>query len=66
MTTKKKTLRTDKEKLLKQGVNVNKSAIAAYKKLEKELIALGVETKPSYNLEHPLGPSKIPLRNRNR
>jgi len=66
MTTKKKTLHTDKKKLLARNVKINKKTVAAYKKLEKELIALGVDTKPSYNLEPPLGPSKIPLRNPNR
>lgn len=40
---------------LRQNPKVNMSVVAAHKRLEKELQKLGVEIKPSYNIEPAFG-----------
>jgi len=59
--TGKERFNVDKKELLKQNVNINRKTVAAHKRLEQELRKIGVEIKPSYNLEPPLGPSRIML-----
>lgn len=53
------------EEVLKRNKKVNLKTVAAHQKLEKELLKLGVEIKPSYNLEPPLGRSGRELHSRN-
>ncbi len=43
------------EEALKRNKKVNMKTVAAHQKLEKELQKLGVEIRPSYSLEPPLG-----------
>jgi len=50
-----------KAEILRRNVNINRDTVAAHERLERELKKIGVEIKPSYNLEPPLGPSKIML-----
>ena len=59
-------LLADKADLLKRNVKINKKTVAAHERLEQELKELGVEIKPSYNLEPPLGRGRIRPHNRNR
>lgn len=59
-------LLADKNELLKRNVKINTKTVAAHERLEQELEKLGVEIKPSYNLEPPLGRGRIRLHNRNR
>ena len=65
MATRKEAPLMDKAKVLTQNRGINKSTVAAHEKLERELKELGVEIKPKYSLEPPLGPTKIQLRNQN-
>ena len=51
---------------LKRNTKINRSTVAAHEELERELKKLGVEIKPSYNLEPPLGRNPARFRNRNR
>ena len=51
--------------VLKRNPRVNRGTVAAHEKLERELKKLGVEIKPSYNLEPPLGRNPTRFRNRN-
>lgn len=53
------------EEVLKRNKNVNLETVAAHQKLERELLKLGVEIKPIYNLEPPLGRSGMELHSRN-
>ena len=41
--------------VLERNAEINLKIVKAYEKLERELKQLGVEIKPSYKLEHPLG-----------
>lgn len=59
-------LLADKNDLLERNVKINTKTVAAHERLEQELKKLGVEIKPSYNLEPPLGRGGIRLHNRNR
>jgi len=43
------------EERLHQNPKVNMSVVAAHERLERELQKLGVEIKPSYNIEPALG-----------
>jgi len=54
-----------REKVLKQNKNINTETVAAHEKLERELQKLGVEIKPSFNLDPPLGWSRMNIHNRN-
>lgn len=53
------------EEVLKRNKNVNLETVAAHQKLERELLKLGVEIKPTYSLEPPLGRSGMELHSRN-
>ena len=46
---------SDREKIINQNKYINKETITAHEKLERELRKLGVEIKPTFNLEPPLG-----------
>ena len=54
-----------RETVLKRNKNINTETVAAHEKLERELLKLGVEIKPSFNLEPPLGRSRTGIHNRN-
>jgi len=54
-----------REEILKRNNNINTETVAAHEKLERELRKLGVEIKPSFNLEPPLGRSRTDIHNRN-
>ena len=67
MATRKEKPLMDKAEILRQNQRINRSTVSAHERLEEELKKLGVEIKPRYNLEPPLGPTKIQrLRSRNR
>ena len=51
--------------VLKRNTRINIGAVAAHEELERKLKKLGVEIKPSYNLEPPLGRNPTRFRNRN-
>ena len=41
--------------VLERNPGINRGTVAAHEELERKLKKLGVEIKPSYNLEPPLG-----------
>jgi len=43
----------NKDEILRRNVNINKDTVAAHERLEREFEKIGVEIKPSYNLEPP-------------
>ena len=65
MPSKRATSESYRETVLKRNNNINTETVAAHEKLERELRKLGVEIKPSFNLEPPLGRSRTGIHNRN-
>lgn len=65
MSRKRATSTSYREKILKRNKKINTETVAAHEKLERELQKLGVEIKPSFNLEPPLGRSRTGIHNRN-
>ena len=51
--------------VLKRNPRINRGTVAAHEELERKLKKLGVEIKPSYNLEPPLGRNPTRFHNRN-
>ena len=45
----------DKQDVLDRNAGVDRTVVAAYRQLERELRQLGVEVRPRYGLEPPLG-----------
>ena len=60
----KKKTRPVEEETLRKNPKVDTSVVAAYRRLEKKLAKLGVEVKPKYNLEPPLGQDRTRIYNR--
>lgn len=56
---------TYRKKVLKRNKGINTKTVAAHEKLERELRQLGVEIKPHFNLEPPLGRTRLGIHNRN-
>ena len=54
-----------REEVLKRNKRINTETVAAHEKLERELQKLGVEIKPRFNLEPPLGRSRTGIHDRN-
>ena len=50
--------------ILERNPGINMDTVAAHEELEENLKKLGVEVKPSYNLEPPLGRSPARFHNR--
>ena len=51
--------------VLKRNTRINIGTVTAHEELERKLKKLGVEIKPSYNLEPPLGRNPTGFHNRN-
>ena len=51
--------------VLKRNTRINFGTVTAHEELERKLKKLGVEIKPSYNLEPPLGRNPATFHNRN-
>lgn len=60
----KKEIEQLQQETLRKNPRVDTSVVAAYRRLEKKLAKLGVEVKPKYNLEPPLGQDRIRIYNR--
>ena len=56
----------DKEALLRQSTKIDRRVVAAHERLEQKLLKLGVEIKPRYGLEPPLGTNRTRAHNLNR
>ena len=65
MPAKRMTSESYRKEVLKRNKKINTETVAAHEKLERELQKLGIEIKPSFNLEPPLGPSRIGVDNHN-
>ena len=65
MFTKRATPESYRKEVLKRNKRINTDTVAAHEKLEKELEKLGIEIKPSFNLEPPLGRIRTGIHNRN-
>ena len=57
-------LPTSREELLGRNSRIDRKVVTAYKKLEDELKDLGVQRKPRYSLEPPLGRNPTAYHNR--
>lgn len=56
----------DHEAVLRQNTKIDRRVVEAHERLEKKLKKLGVEIKPRYSLEPPLGTNRTRARNLNR
>ena len=65
MSTKRATPESYRKEVLKRNKRINTDTVAAHEKLERELEKLGIEIKPSFNLEPPLGRNRTGIHNRN-
>jgi hypothetical protein len=54
-----------REEVVERNAKVNEVTIAAHERLERELKKLGVDTKPRFEIEPPLGSSRTRLHSRN-
>lgn len=61
----RKTPHLDKKAVLRQSTKIDRRVVEAHDRLEEKLLKLGVEIKPRYSLEPPLG-TKMRLHNPNR
>ena len=64
MSKKKTTLQSDQNEVFERNTKINVETVAAHERLERELKKLGVEIKPSFNIEPPLGGNRTILYNR--
>ena len=48
-------LTLDKRDVLERNAKVDRTVVASYKRLERDLRRLGIEVRPRYTLEPPLG-----------
>jgi len=55
MATKREISPLDREKIINENKSINGETVSAHEKLERELRKLGVEIKPTFNIEPPLG-----------
>lgn len=53
----------EKAEILRRNPMVNSDLVERYEKLELELRRLGVDTKPKYNIDPPLGGDRLHLFN---
>ena len=65
MSMKRATPESYRKEVLKRNKRINTDTVAAHEKLERELEKLGIEIKPSFNLEPPLGRTRTGIHNRN-
>ena len=65
MSIKRATSESYRKEVLKRNKKIDIETVVAHEKLEWELQKLGVEIKPSFNLEPPLGRSRTGIHNRN-
>ena len=50
----------DKQDVLEHNAGVDRAVVASYKQLERKLKQLGVEVRPRYTLDPPLGSGRPP------
>ena len=65
MAAKQEVSSLDRKKIINQNKNINAETVSAHEKLERELRKLGVEIKPTFNIEPPLGWNRTGFYNQN-
>ncbi len=65
MSDTKRISKREQATILRQNKKINKSTVAAHERLEVELKKLGIEIKPRFNLDPPLGNSRSGCYNQN-
>ena len=65
MSEAKRYTKYERSKILGKNKGINRGTVAAHERLELELKQLGVEIKPRFNLEPPLGISRNGCFNQN-
>ena len=66
MTSKRTVSLPDRDEVLRRNPKIDVSIVAAHERLERDLKKLGVEIKPSYNIEPPFGRRPTRIRNHSR
>ncbi len=56
-------IKFDKNKIKENNPKIDKSLIEKYESLENKLKNLGVDTKPKFSIEPPLGGNRLHLYN---
>ena len=59
MTMNEKQLCELREQVFRKSLGINPRLVEGHKRLEKKLAKTGVETKPEYDLEPPLGRERL-------
>ena len=65
MSKRQETSHSSQKEMLDRNRKINPTTVNAHEKLERELKKLGVEIKPSFNIDPPLGRNRKRLYNRN-
>ncbi len=65
MPRKQKAAQSVRKETVERSTKIDMEVVRAHDKLERELKKLGVEIKPSFNLEPPLGRNPTRFHNRN-
>lgn len=66
MTKRRTVSMPDREEVLRRNPKIDVSVVAAHEQLERDLKKLGVEIKPSYNIEPPFGRRPTRIHNHSR
>ena len=56
----------DREEVFRRNPKIDVSVVAAHERLERDLKKLGVEIRPSYNIEPPFGRRPTRIHNHSR
>ena len=61
MTSRRTVSLRDRDEVLRRNPGIDLSVVVAHERLERDLKKIGVEIKPSYNIEPPFGrrPTRI-------
>lgn len=66
MTSKRTVSLPNREEVFRRNPGIDVSVVEAHERLERDLEKIGVEIKPSYNIEPPLGRRPTRLHNHHR
>ena len=66
MTSKRTVSLPNREEVFRRNPGIDVSVVEAHERLERDLEKIGVEIKPSYNIEPPFGRRPTRLRNHDR
>ena len=66
MTSKRTVSLPNREEVFRRNPGIDVSVVEAHERLERDIEKIGVEIKPSYNIEPPLGRRPTRLHNHHR